>query len=66
MQELAAFLNTDGGYLFIGIEDKTKKLLGLEADYESFTTKPNERNRDGFERHLRTRLQMSLGRHANC
>ena len=35
MKTIAAFANTDGGTLFIGIEDRTKKILGLQADYEN-------------------------------
>jgi predicted HTH transcriptional regulator len=35
MKTIAAFANTDGGTLLIGIEDRTKKILGLQADYEN-------------------------------
>jgi uncharacterized protein YwbE len=35
MKTIAAFANTDGGTLFIGIEDRTKKILGLQADYDN-------------------------------
>ena len=35
MKTIAAFANTDGGTLFIGIQDRTKKILGLQADYEN-------------------------------
>ena len=35
MKTIAAFANTDGGTLLIGIEDETKKILGLQADYDN-------------------------------
>ena len=35
MKTIAAFANTDGGTLLIGIEDRTKKTLGLQADYDN-------------------------------
>ena len=31
---LVAFMNTEGGVLYIGIHDRTKKILGIENDYE--------------------------------
>lgn len=33
MKELTAFMNTDGGTLYIGIHDKTKKVVGIEGDF---------------------------------
>ena len=35
MKTIAAFANTDGGTLLIGIEDTTKKIVGLQADYDN-------------------------------
>ncbi len=35
MKTIAAFANTDGGTLLIGIADKPKKILGLQADYDN-------------------------------
>ncbi len=34
LKELTAFMNTDGGTLYIGIHDKTKKVIGIESDYQ--------------------------------
>lgn len=33
LKELTAFMNTDGGTLYIGIHDRTKKVIGIEGDY---------------------------------
>lgn len=41
---ISAFLNADGGHLFIGVDD-TGSVIGLEKDYQSFSKKPNA---DGF------------------
>ena len=35
IKTIAAFANTDGGTLLIGIEDRTKKIVGLQADYDN-------------------------------
>ena len=32
VRELAAFMNADGGTLYIGIHDKTKKIIGIDQD----------------------------------
>ena len=32
IREIAAFMNTNGGTLYIGIHDKTKQVLGIEKD----------------------------------
>ena len=32
VRELAAFMNADGGTLYIGIHDRTKKIVGIEQD----------------------------------
>lgn len=55
-QEVASFLNTDGGQLLLGVHDD-KYVLGLEADYLSSS---KIGGRDGFERHLRGVLQKHL------
>lgn len=33
IRELVAFMNTEGGTLFIGIHDKTKEVIGIKKDY---------------------------------
>lgn len=41
IKTVAAFNNTEGGYLLIGINDE-KKIVGLEKDYSSFRGKQNK------------------------
>lgn len=43
---IAAFMNTDGGVLIIGVGDKPRKLLGIEKDFT--TLKKRKQDRDGF------------------
>jgi predicted HTH transcriptional regulator len=57
IKTVAAFLNTDGGVLLIGVNDR-KQVLGLEADYKTLTTKPNK---DGFELALQQVLSKAIG-----
>ncbi|WP_170928762.1 AlbA family DNA-binding domain-containing protein [Deinococcus hopiensis] len=57
MKEVAAFLNSQGGTLLIGVDDDGKA-LGLAADYVS---SDKIKDKDGFERHLRTVVGRELG-----
>lgn len=57
LKTIAAFLNFNGGTLFIGVADDGT-ILGLEKDYNSFK-KPNK---DGFELHLNNLLIESFGK----
>jgi predicted HTH transcriptional regulator len=56
MKSIAAFLNTSGGKLLIGINDVGES-IGIENDFDTFKRK----NRDGFEQHLMTLLDNYLG-----
>lgn len=47
MKTVAAFLNSRGGHLIIGIDD-TKNVLGLDPDYATL----NRSDADGFENHF--------------
>jgi len=49
MKTIAAFLNTSGGTLLIGIDDK-KQILGLDNDFKSF--KEDKDPLDEFQKHL--------------
>ncbi len=54
----AAFLNTDGGTLLIGMDD-SGKALGLEHDFKTLGKK---QNRDGYENFLTTLLLNEFGK----
>lgn len=42
---LVAFMNTEGGVLYIGIHDRSRKIIGIENDFEHL----NDSERDIFE-----------------
>ncbi len=58
VKTIAAFLNSKGGTLLIGVADDGT-VLGLADDYQSFTKKPD---RDGFELHLTNVLNSAYGK----
>jgi len=47
IKAITAFLNTDGGLLYVGVTDESE-IFGIESDYATFKKK----NRDGFLLHL--------------
>lgn len=57
IKTLAAFLNTDGGTLIIGVDDDGD-VQGLDKDYSTFRKK----NRDGFQLHLTGLVSGKLGK----
>jgi hypothetical protein len=56
IKTIAAFLNTHGGTLIIGVDDE-ENVLGLENDYQTLKW-PNS---DGFERHLYAVVKSKIG-----
>lgn len=56
---IAAFANTKGGHLLIGVTDD-KDIFGLERDYSSFN-KPKDQNRDGFGKFFDSALKEYFG-----
>ena len=56
MKSIAAFNNTEGGRLIIGIEN-SGEIRGLESDYSTLKNP----NRDFFELHLRTLVETNYG-----
>lgn len=56
MKSIAAFSNSEGGILLIGVDD-SGKTLGLEPDYDCL----KESGRDYFELHLRSLLISQFG-----
>ena len=61
LKVLAAFMNAEGGDLYIGVHDKTHVVTGIEKDYPHLGEDPDDRfsynsNRDGFELKIRNLL----------
>jgi len=56
IKTVAAFANSNGGTLLLGVDDEGH-ILGLDHDYLSL----GEANRDKFERHLRNLLNHQFG-----
>lgn len=62
VRELAAFMNTDGGKLYIGVHDKTHVIKGIQGDYGHLNdNEKDERvykeDHDGYQNLIRCRLQ---------
>src|SRR5207302_4047795 len=57
IKTVAAFLNSEGGVLLIGVDDN-KVVLGLAPDYQTLKTKPN---RDGWTLALQQALSQAVG-----
>lgn len=60
IKTIAAFLNTDGGNLLIGVDDE-RKLVGLQGDYSLFRKGDS---RDALENWLVTQLIDQFGKPA--
>lgn len=56
LKTIAAFMNSGGGHLVIGVDDKGNP-LGLENDYSSL----NKPNADGFENHFTNLFNAAIG-----
>ena len=56
MKTIAAFGNTDGGILLIGIDDD-KNILGLEKDFQTL----KKADADYYEVHLRNIMHKLMG-----
>jgi hypothetical protein len=57
LKTLAAFLNTHGGVLLIGVEDD-KNIIGLQADFDSFSKTDKL---DEFKKHFDNLIAKSIG-----
>ncbi len=62
LKTIAAFLNTEGGTLLIGVEDNGN-IFGIEQDFPYVQAKPERQNQDGFEGHLWDFIKDNIGRH---
>ncbi len=58
MKTVAAFLNTNGGHLILGVADD-HTVLGMESDYATLARKDG----DGFENHFSNVFKAMLGAH---
>lgn len=56
LKTVAAFLNSKGGYLVVGVDD-ARVSLGLERDFESLQRK----DKDGFENHFTQAFNAAIG-----
>lgn len=56
IKTIAAFLNSQGGYMVLGVDD-ARTPLGLEADYQTLPRK----NSDGFEQHFTNVFNSMIG-----
>lgn len=56
LKTIAAFGNTDGGILLIGVDDD-KNIIGLDSDFKSL----KKQDADYFEIHLRNLLHQNMG-----
>lgn len=63
LRVITAFMNTDGGTLYVGVHDTTKKVTGIESDYaylnegdkDDFNGSYNENN-DGYQLKIRNAI----------
>lgn len=62
LKEITAFMNTKGGELYIGVHDKTKRILGIKGDYchlndgeDDFAGSYNQNN-DGYQLKIRNSI----------
>ena len=56
LKTIAAFNNTDGGSLFIGVDDDGN-ILGLDRDYDTL----RKQDKDGFDLYLRDKITSKYG-----
>ncbi len=61
VKTIAAFMNTQGGTLVIGVNDDGQ-VIGIESDYQTFQKKPN---RDGFILKLSSLISQNMGRQSH-
>ena len=62
LKELTAFMNTKGGELYIGVHDRTKKVMGIAQDFDHLQEGEDEysesyhKNIDGYELKIRNTI----------
>ena len=71
LKELTAFMNTKGGELYIGVHDKTKKVIGIADDFGHLNDGEDEyagaykQDIDGYELKIRNTIDRSCQGLAN-
>lgn len=58
LKTIAAFMNSSGGTLLVGVDD-TGKLVGLAQDYQTLNKRPNA---DGYEQYLIQVISAQIGK----
>lgn len=58
LKEIAAFMNTEGGTIILGVKDKDNTLLDLSLDYHAANAQKN--NRDGYELYLSDKVRNGI------
>ena len=63
LKELTAFMNTKGGTLYIGVHDKSKKVIGIDGDYKFLNDDEEDdfngtykEDKDGYELKIRNTI----------
>ena len=63
LKELTAFMNTKGGTLYIGVHDKSKKVISIEGDYKFLNDDEEDdfngtykEDKDGYELKIRNTI----------
>jgi predicted HTH transcriptional regulator len=57
LKTIAAFMNSEGGTLFVGVADNGN-ILGIEKDFETFS---DRKNWDGWQQHLVNIVRKQIG-----
>ena len=71
IRELCAFMNTEGGELYIGVHDKTKRVVGFKDDYDHLNDGEDRfagsysKNRDGYQLKIRNAIDWKCTSVAN-
>lgn len=69
VREIASFMNSKGGKLYIGVHDKNREIVGIEGDYEHLNEGTTEHqfapNRDGYQLRIREAINKMCNGLAN-
>lgn len=58
LKNIAGFMNSNGGKLIIGYNERSKEIIGLEKDYGTFNS---EDKQDAFLRHIDNLIKTTFG-----